>query len=44
MILFKKPKEFIWDKGNKDKNWIKHKVTNEECEEVFFYQDKKWVC
>jgi uncharacterized DUF497 family protein len=41
MILFKKAREFIWDKGNKDKNWIKHKVTNEECEEVFFDQDKK---
>lgn len=27
---------FDWDKGNKDKNWIKHKVTNQESEEVFF--------
>jgi uncharacterized DUF497 family protein len=41
MIVFKKARGFIWDKGNKDKNWIKHKVTNEECEEVFFDQDKK---
>lgn len=32
---------FIWDKGNVDKNWIKHQVTNSECEEVFF--DKKKV-
>jgi len=29
---------FQWDAGNKDKNWIKHKVTNTECEEIFFNQ------
>ncbi len=28
-------KEFDWDKGNKAKNLIKHKVTTNECEEVF---------
>lgn len=28
--------EFQWDKGNKDKNWIKHQVLITECEEVFF--------
>ncbi|MEK7341511.1 MAG: BrnT family toxin [Candidatus Binatota bacterium] len=27
---------FIWDKGNRDKNWIKHDVSNAESEEVFF--------
>lgn len=27
---------FEWDKGNKDKNWIKHKVSDIESEEVFF--------
>ena len=27
---------FEWDEGNKDKSWIKHKVSNNECEEVFF--------
>ena len=27
---------FEWDKGNKDKNWIKHQVTNSECEQIFF--------
>lgn len=32
--------EFIWDKGNLDKNWHKHKVKYKECEEVFFDQDK----
>jgi uncharacterized DUF497 family protein len=27
---------FEWDAGNIDKNWIKHGVSNAECEEVFF--------
>jgi uncharacterized DUF497 family protein len=27
---------FEWDKGNRDKNRIKHNVTENECEEVFF--------
>lgn len=27
---------FDWDEGNIDKNWIKHQVTNSECEELFF--------
>ncbi len=27
---------FDWDDGNRDKNWIKHKVSNSECEEIFF--------
>lgn len=29
---------FEWDKGNLDKNRVKHKVTNEESEEVFANQ------
>lgn len=29
---------FDWDKGNLDKNRLKHKVTNAECEEMFFNQ------
>src|SRR3990167_7315671 len=29
---------FDWDQGNKDKNCLKHKVTNHECEEIFFNQ------
>jgi len=41
MLNFKEPVEFIWDKGNRDKNWIKHKVTDRECEEVFFDEKKK---
>jgi hypothetical protein len=41
MITIKEPFRFEWDKGNKDKNWLKHRVTNEECEEVFFDKNKK---
>ena len=26
---------FEWDKGNEQKNWLKHKVTAEEAEEAF---------
>jgi uncharacterized DUF497 family protein len=27
---------FQWDEGNSDKNWIKHGITQAECEQVFF--------
>jgi len=27
---------FDWDEGNRDKNWLKHRVSNGECEEVIF--------
>lgn len=27
---------FDWDEGNIGKNWAKHRVTDWECEEVFF--------
>lgn len=27
---------FQWDSGNLQKNWIKHNVTQIECEQVFF--------
>ena len=27
---------FEWDEGNKNKNWIKHRVSNSECEQIFF--------
>ena len=40
-VSYKETIDFIWDKGNIDKNWAKHKVTNRECEEVFFDEDKK---
>ena len=27
---------FQWDEGNVEKNWIRHRVSPVECEEVFF--------
>jgi uncharacterized protein len=27
---------FDWDEGNSDKNWIRHRVSRSECEQVFF--------
>jgi len=27
---------FEWDEGNKDKNFLGHKVSNGECEQLFF--------
>lgn len=33
--ILKGPVSFEWDKGNIDKNWKKHEVTNQEAEEVF---------
>ncbi len=27
---------FEWGAGNKNKNWIKHRVSNSECEQIFF--------
>ena len=41
MKKFSRPVEFIWDKGNLDKNWRKHKVKTKECEEIFFDENKK---
>ncbi len=38
---------FEWDKGNHDKNWKKHTVSSQECEQAFFnkpfllYEDAK---
>lgn len=34
------PESFEWDKGNIDKNLIKHKVSNLEAEEIFFDKNK----
>ena len=37
MIKFLKHCEgLLWDEGNSEKNWIKHKVRKLECEEIFF--------
>ena len=35
MISSFKPISFEWDKGNIVKNWEKHKVSNDECEQIF---------
>jgi len=32
---------FEWDRGNQEKNELKYNVTNKECEEVFFDEQKK---
>lgn len=31
-----KCKGFQWDKGNIEKNWLKHGVNPSECEQIFF--------
>ena len=41
MRKFKDLLSFQWDKGNYNKNWLKHKVTNKECEESFFDQNRR---
>lgn len=28
--------EFDWDGGNAEKNWQRHRVSQSECEEIFF--------
>lgn len=35
--------EFEWDEYNRDKNLVKHRVADTECEEVFFDEKKKIV-
>ena len=32
---------FDWDKGNIGKNWLKHGVIDNECEEAFFDSHRK---
>ena len=41
MLRIKEPIKFVWDKGNIDKNWKIHQVANQECEEIFFDENKK---
>jgi hypothetical protein len=36
--IFENCDGFQWDSGNSEKNLYKHKVTNSECEQVFFNQ------
>lgn len=33
---FSKVEGFDWDAANRQKNWLKHRVDYQECEEVFF--------
>ena len=40
VINLPEPLTFVWDPGNKEKNWIKHHVTTEEAEDTF-YDDKR---
>lgn len=35
------PLLFDWDEGNSDKNWLKHKVSLKEVEEIFFNKPLK---
>ena len=41
MTVWQEPIQFQWDAGNREKNWIKHRVTNAECEEAFFEPHKR---
>ena len=41
MHVRKEPLQFQWDSGNREKNWLKHRVTPGECEEVFFDPHKR---
>ncbi len=35
MRILPEPVSFQWDKGNENKNYLKHKVTNKEVEQIF---------
>ena len=41
MEILKDPLQFEWDHGNKDKNFLKHRVTHQEAEEAFFDPHKR---
>lgn len=34
-LVLEKCEGFDWDEGNSNKNWHLHRVTDQECEEVF---------
>lgn len=34
--IFDNVEGFQWDKGNIEKNWLKHQVLHIECEQIFF--------
>lgn len=35
-LILEKFEGFEWDDGNSNKNWHLHRVTDGECEEIFF--------
>ncbi len=41
MKILPEPLQFEWDLWNQNKNWMKHRVNNEECEEFFFDPHKR---
>ncbi len=41
MKIFKQSLDFEWNKGNKNKIFFKHQVSDGECEEIFFDPNKK---
>lgn len=41
MVILPEPLQFDWDSANRDKNWRTHRVSPEECEEVFFDPHKR---
>ena len=41
MIDLSKIEGFEWDEGNIEKNWVKHRVSVKECEQIFFDRNKK---
>ena len=41
MIRLPKPIAFEWDDGNRDKNWIKHGISNTDAEACFFDRHKR---
>lgn len=38
MLILEQFVGFDWDEGNRGKNWEKHRVSDSECEQVFFNQ------
>ena len=38
MINLSKITGFDWNNGNIYKNWLKHKIKAEECEQIFFHK------
>jgi uncharacterized DUF497 family protein len=41
MILLPESISFEWNARNQLKNWMKHKISQEECEEAFLDTNKK---